>query len=549
MHKVAARPRMFPYYDMVRWALDHVDIPTRTIVNEQRVTIGTFRPKQLQAMYKLPTVSYFVYNAEFLENFKQKECVQYDKSMSGLIKDWGSHPTKFRVNSNGVYTISSLEPQFKYVALMTCRLYQREDTTHFFLQWVPLIHTVAEDCSFDWDKLLSDSLKSRVTEYRAQKESGKIASFFMFAYIMDAVCFLTPFPLMSWIWNPSEAEPIHVYHSKLWENKASDFVYEIFNWVMVSLHVTIFGHLPPKISDTIMVNLSSIADWYVEAEFSYLRIFGASVPLHALPLFIPNRLACRKISRQTVISGVSKELKGYYKNLWPPFPIHLNSYSLLDFGHAKAEAVALEDLKLVHVKFKKNDPHRVLSNHLANCGLKRFEHENSPSDDIFWGTRSYAEVLAWIQALEPEERANVLKFQEHWQSCLPLVLRGENPITTEVQKKEAEGCKDSTPRQEEHQDREEQTGSPKPEMKTPDPPKKPTPVATPGQSAKQIRKPIASITPLQSTKGNIDTGCIFNEELRPIRMEELPPNEFFFDKKRKVVVKREFYQEAGSTTK
>jgi formate dehydrogenase maturation protein FdhE len=31
-------------------------------------------------------------------------------------------------------------------------------------------------------------------------------------------------------------------------------------------------------------------------------------------------------------------------------------------------------------------------------------------------------------------------------------------------------------------------------------------------------------------------------------MEEIPPNEFFFDKKRKVVVKREFYQEEGSMT-
>jgi hypothetical protein len=72
---------------------------------------------------------------------------------------------------------------------------------------------------------------------------------------------------------------------------------------------------------------------------------------------------------------------------------------LLDFGHAKAKAVALDDLKLVHVEFKKHDPHRVVSNHLANCGHKRFEHENSPSDDIFLGTRSYAEVLARIQAL------------------------------------------------------------------------------------------------------------------------------------------------------
>jgi hypothetical protein len=109
--------------------------------------------------------------------------------------------------------------------------------------------------------------------------------------------------------------------------------------------------------------------------------------------------------------------------------------------------------------------------------------------------------LARIQALAPEERADVLKFQEHRRSCLPPVLRGENPITAEVQQKEAEGSKDTTPRQEKHQDRGEQTRSPKPEMKTPDPPKKQTPVTTPGQSAKQIGDPIASITPLQSTKG------------------------------------------------
>jgi hypothetical protein len=46
MHKVVARPRLLPYYDMVQWVLDHVDIPTRTIINEKRVTIGTFRPEQ-----------------------------------------------------------------------------------------------------------------------------------------------------------------------------------------------------------------------------------------------------------------------------------------------------------------------------------------------------------------------------------------------------------------------------------------------------------------------------------------------------------------------
>jgi hypothetical protein len=35
MHLVATRPRFLPYYDMIRWALDHVDLPTRTIVNDR----------------------------------------------------------------------------------------------------------------------------------------------------------------------------------------------------------------------------------------------------------------------------------------------------------------------------------------------------------------------------------------------------------------------------------------------------------------------------------------------------------------------------------
>jgi hypothetical protein len=119
----------------------------------------------------------------------------------------------------------------------------------------------------------------------------------------------------------------------------------------------------------------------------------------------------------------------------------------------------------------------------------------------------------------------------------------------EGKQKDAEGSKDATLDQEKHQDKGEKTKNSKAEIKTPDPPKKQSPVTTPGKSAKQIREPITSVTPLQSTQGNIDAGWIFNEELRPISVEELPPNEFFFDKKRKAVVKREFYQEGESTTK
>jgi hypothetical protein len=82
------------------------------------------------------------------------------------------------------------------------------------------MHEVAEGFSFDWAKVLSDNLAKEIIEYQSLKAKGKLAPFYMLAYIMDAICFMTSFPLMSWSWTPTNAEPIHLYHSKLWEDKA-----------------------------------------------------------------------------------------------------------------------------------------------------------------------------------------------------------------------------------------------------------------------------------------------------------------------------------------
>jgi hypothetical protein len=76
------------------------------------------------------------------------------------------------------------------------------------------------------------------------------------------------------------------------------------------------------------------------------------------------------------------------------------------------------------------------------------------------------------------------------------VLRGEGPSTSEVKQKYVEGSKDATPDQGKHQDEGEQTKSPEIVIKTLDPLKKQSPVATPGKSAKQVGEPITSVTPL-----------------------------------------------------
>jgi hypothetical protein len=72
---------------------------------------------------------------------------------------------------------------------------------------------------------------------------------------------------------------------------------------------------------------------------------------------------------------------------------------------------------------------------------------------------------------------------------------------------------------------------------------------TPKQTSKQIDSLIAIVTPLQFTKGNLDAGWIFNEELMPISVEEMPPNKFFFEEKRKVVVRQGFYQKGSLVAK
>jgi hypothetical protein len=347
-------------------------------------------------------------------------------------------PEKFREDSHGIYVVASLEPHMMYIAMMMCRLYGKENTAHFFLPWVPIMHTVADGYSFDWAKILSDNLVREITKYQSLRAKGKPAPFFMSAYIMDVVCFMTPFPLMGWSWTPTSVEPIHFYHSKLWEDKARDFFYEICNYVVVSMHIAIYGCPPPRISDKIVTNLGKIADWYIEEHFSYIRVFGCSVPPHALPKFLPDRLVCRKVAHQTVLGGISKELKAVQKKVWPTFPLQIGRFTLLDFGHSKVEATALEDIKLVNIEFKKHDPQRIVGNHMALSNLKIYEHEYSPQDEIFRGVRSYQEVLSRVQTLAPDKLAEFHNFQRHRRNGLPKVLQGETPTPPATQKVETQ---------------------------------------------------------------------------------------------------------------
>jgi hypothetical protein len=179
-----------------------------------------------------------------------------------------------------------------YVSMLLCIIFGRKDSAHFLLAWVPIMHEVEKGLSFNWAKMLSDNMAKEIKEYQSMKAKGKPAPFYMSAYIMDAICFMTPFPLMSWSWIPTNTEPIHLYHSKLWEDKAQDLFYEICHYIVVPMHIALYGFPPPRISNKIMANLGKIEDWYIEETVSYIRFFGCPVPSHALPKFLRDWLVC-----------------------------------------------------------------------------------------------------------------------------------------------------------------------------------------------------------------------------------------------------------------
>jgi hypothetical protein len=210
------------YNDMINWDLERIDVHMRSISYNQGVIIDSFRPKNIQVMYKLSPDSKYIYNKEFVRKFQRKECIEVDQTYLDIIKYWWRHPKKFRADTHNVYATASLNDYMVYVAMILCRHFRKKSPTHFPAKWVPLLHEAGEGYSFNWNKIISDNLAKEVMEYQTMRSNGRPVTFYMSAYIMDAICFMTPFPLMNWSWNPTCIELIHEYHSNMWGENAKD---------------------------------------------------------------------------------------------------------------------------------------------------------------------------------------------------------------------------------------------------------------------------------------------------------------------------------------
>jgi hypothetical protein len=193
------------------------------------------------------------------------------------------------------------------------------------------------------------------------------------------------------------------------------------------MHKMFFGYDPPRISNAVSNNLKQIVDWFIEESFSYFRVYGCSIPPHALPKFLPDRLVCREVAHQIVKGGIGIELKTAQNKSWPIFPVHIGKFSLLNLGHSRVEAKALKEIKLVNIEYKRHDPYQLVNKHLIHCNMKAYEHEESPWDDMFKGTKSYKEVLERVQTLSSDLQVSFRTFQKHRRSgSASSTSRGRN---------------------------------------------------------------------------------------------------------------------------
>jgi hypothetical protein len=132
-----------PYNDMISWALENVDVSTRTINNSEKVVVGYFRLDHIQVMYKLSPAFKHIYNVTFLKEFDEEECPQCVKNYPELIKDWWACLEKFREDTHDIYATTSLDVHMMYVVMMLCRIFGRENSDHFLLSWVLIMHEFA----------------------------------------------------------------------------------------------------------------------------------------------------------------------------------------------------------------------------------------------------------------------------------------------------------------------------------------------------------------------------------------------------------------------
>jgi len=111
--------------------------------------------------------------------------------------------------------------------------------------------------------------------------------------------------------------------------------FKICHEIILPIHKKINNRYAPRFSQEAQVDILSVARWFGEEIFTYIKVFGSVVAPHVLPYYVPDKLMAREITYQTCsMGGMSKVLKDSKKAIWPQFPVICRAFALHSLGHA-----------------------------------------------------------------------------------------------------------------------------------------------------------------------------------------------------------------------
>jgi hypothetical protein len=82
----------------------------------------------------------------------------------------------------------------------------------------------------------------------------------------------------------------------MWAVNCKKLFYDICNYFMVPLHLILKNPLAPRLTQEAIDTIKENGDWFIDEEFSYVRIYGCEGAPHILPRYVLDRLVLREIA-------------------------------------------------------------------------------------------------------------------------------------------------------------------------------------------------------------------------------------------------------------
>ena len=137
-----------------------------------------------------------------------------NENLAECTKDWSGRDEPLKMDKHGMYSTGSLTSPYLFAAAMLCRLFGKPEINKFSSEWLPLLNSAVNDTIVDWAKILSDNLATTILNYWSKRTISQriYPPFYLSAFVMDSIFYISKFPLMGWKWTNQDPLPIHIYH-------------------------------------------------------------------------------------------------------------------------------------------------------------------------------------------------------------------------------------------------------------------------------------------------------------------------------------------------